>query len=105
MSEVSNDVVAEAVRQVIAEVRQPHAQTLELTTVQKAVGTLFLAGCAWVGATVQSSTVELATIRERLNTVTVDRYSSKDAERDLHAVNERHNGLERRVTVLEGGKP
>lgn len=98
------DQVEDAVRRVISEVRQPHPQTLELTTLQKAVGTLFLAGCMWVGATVQSSTVELATIRERLATVTADRYTSKDAERDFQAVDERHKGLERRVTVLEGGK-
>lgn len=103
MSEtVTKEELADALRKVIEEVRLPHPQTLELTSIQKAVGTLFLAGCMWVGATVYSSSLELSSMRERLATATADRYTSKDAERDLQTVAERHIGLERRVTVIEG---
>lgn len=101
MSDVTTQDVAEAVRAVIEEARLPHANTLELTAVQKGVGTMFLAGCMWVGATVYSSSLELSAMREKLAVATVDRYTSKDAERDLRTVYADHNGLERRVTVIE----
>ena len=73
----------------------------QLTMIEKVVGACVIALLGWVGFTVQGTDKRVAVIEAKLSTVTENRYSSTDAERDKEIITERIDGLAQRVSTLE----
>lgn len=87
--------------ELLAAINRPHPQLLELSSMQKLVMAVFTAGCLWIGGTVQQNSIKLASMEEKLETASENRYTSIDAGRDLNTIDQRFGAVESRVSAVE----
>jgi hypothetical protein len=102
-SPITNQQIKAELRAVVAELKADHPQTIELSLIQKVMVALFIAGCVWVGGTVQSSALKLATLEVQIKTTLEDRYTGREAQRDFQRVDGKIEANNKRLDRLEGG--